>query len=148
MTEQENPKRPLTEEGRADVLKVAKFLESSGIEIDSIWHSKKTRAVETAEILAQALGVKELCEAHEGLGPTDPIDETIKRIQKITPEDEIEALMIVGHLPFHQKLAAFFLTGNPSAEMIQFHQGGVVCIEQQNKGPWRFVWSVIPDLFK
>ena len=145
-TEKENPERPLTERGRGDVLKVAQFLAQTNIEIDRIWHSNKKRAIETAEIIADALKVEELCEGREGLAPNDPVEGVAKEINQITPEDEIENLMIVGHLPFLQKLASLLLTGSDAQTSVQFHQGGTVCIERLNQGPWQFVWAIPPDL--
>ena len=47
-----NPTRPLSEEGREEVLKVAHHLKKNRIEVDHIWHSGKVRAIETAEIIA------------------------------------------------------------------------------------------------
>ena len=43
--------RRLTERGRADVEKVAALIKSFKLHIDSIWHSGKARAAETADIL-------------------------------------------------------------------------------------------------
>ena len=146
--ESENPKRPLTEQGKMDVKKVAHFLDQDGVEVDRIWHSAKTRAIQTAEIFAEALHIKELCQEQEGLNPNDSVDPVLKKIIGIKPEDEIENLMIVGHLPFLQKLASSLLSGEPPQELIQFHQGGVVCLEKLDEGPWQFVWAVIPDLLK
>ena len=147
-TEKENPERPLTERGRSDVLKVAKFLKAEDVEIDHIWHSTKTRAIETAKIIADTLNIEELCEKREGLTPNDPVEPVIDQIKRLKPEDEIENLMIVGHLPFLQKLASYFLAASPQAALVEFRQGGVVCIEQQNQGPWQFAWAVHPDLLK
>jgi phosphohistidine phosphatase len=146
VNEEENPARPLTREGREDVQRLAEFLDKTGVEVDHIWHSTKTRAAQTAQIIAEVLKVRELCEAREGLTPNDPIEELVKTIEKIKPEDEIEGLMIVGHLPFLQKLSSYFITGSASAALVQFHPGGAVCLERVNQGPWQFVWGIIPDL--
>lgn len=137
--EQVNSARPLTEKGREDVLKVAKFLEKADVEVDTIWHSTKTRAIQTAEILAQAVKAKEI-EQKEGLAPNDPAtmlkDELVKREKD---------LMIVGHLPFLQKLASLLLTGSESQDLIAFCQGGVVCLELKPEG-WQIAWMITPEL--
>jgi phosphohistidine phosphatase len=148
VSEQENPERPLTDSGRRDVTKIARFLKQEDVEIDRLWHSPKRRAVETAEILAEALQIRELCEERKGLTPNDPVEPVFETVQKIRPEDEIESLMIVSHLPFLQRLAALCLEGSPSESPVQFHMGGVVCLERQNQGPWQFVWAVHPELLK
>jgi phosphohistidine phosphatase len=145
-SEKEDPKRPLTDRGRAEVLKVARFLEKAGVEIDQIWHSGKARAKGTAQMIAETLKVEELCEELEGLTPNDPAEPIVKRIDQIKPEDEIENLMIVSHLPLLQKLSSTLLSGPSAGTLVQFHMGGVVCLERQNRGAWQFVWAVVPEL--
>ncbi len=54
-SKQADPQRPLTEEGRRDIQKVASFIRPLGLGLDYLWHSGKKRAAETAEILAEAL---------------------------------------------------------------------------------------------
>ena len=145
-SEKEDPKRPLTDRGRAEVHKVAQFLEKAGVEIDQLWHSSKARAKETAQIIADTLKVEELCEETEGLTPNDPVEPIVKRIDQLRPEDEIENLMIVSHLPLLQKLSSILLLGPSAGTLVQFHLGGAVCIERQNRGAWQFVWAIVPEL--
>ncbi|MDP8299148.1 MAG: histidine phosphatase family protein [Candidatus Tantalella remota] len=59
MAKDQDPDRPLTVKGKEDSAKIAKFLNTAGISIDAIWHSTKTRAIETAQILAKELSPKE-----------------------------------------------------------------------------------------
>jgi len=47
--------RPLNEKGKADVLKVAMHLKEGVPHIESIFHSGKKRAEQTAEIIKNAL---------------------------------------------------------------------------------------------
>jgi len=144
-TEQENPSRPLTEVGREEVLKVAKFLKKPGIEVDAIWHSTKQRAIETAQIMAEILERKELCREISGLKPNDSIQPISEKIQEMAcSEAEPEGLMIVGHLPFLEKMASFLLTDSPAEVMIQFYPSGVVQLEWTVEKHWKFVWAVVP----
>ncbi|HXV28455.1 MAG TPA: phosphohistidine phosphatase SixA [bacterium] len=147
-SESESPKRPLTEDGKAAVMKSARFIRQDGVEVDRIWHSTKLRAVQTAEIFAGELQIRELCEKREGIHPNDPVEPIAKEINALRPEDEIEDLMIVGHLPFLQKLASTLLSGDSSHEWVRFRQGGIVCLERENHGPWQLTWAVVPDLLK
>ena len=50
-----DPARPLSEQGRADIQRLADYLSEHEIEIAQIFHSGKTRAKETAEILGDVL---------------------------------------------------------------------------------------------
>ena len=44
-----DPERPLTAQGRADVERLAAFLQQAGIQVGRVIHSGKLRAEQTAE---------------------------------------------------------------------------------------------------
>jgi len=67
-TEAEDPERRLTPKGIAETEKVARHLAAAGVRPAEIIHSGKTRARQTAEILARHLGAP--VREGEGLGPT------------------------------------------------------------------------------
>lgn len=56
--EEEDPLRPLSERGREDVQRVAKYVEKLDIKASIIFHSGKLRAKQTAEILAEKLNIE------------------------------------------------------------------------------------------
>ncbi|MFH0975261.1 MAG: phosphohistidine phosphatase SixA [Spirochaetota bacterium] len=136
-----DPDRPLTEKGKADVLKVAYFLKGK-INVDIIWHSTKLRARETAGLISEAFSPKNGLAEKEGLAPNDSVNKIKEDILKEKPEH----LMIVGHLPFLGKLASLLLTDSESANIVIFHPAGVVCLEQTNKVTWAVAWNLIPEL--
>jgi phosphohistidine phosphatase len=140
--EETDPNRPLTEKGRADVFKAARFLRDAGIKIDVIWHSTKLRAKQTAQLIAEAVLPRKGMLEKTGLAPNDPVDKMKEEILK----DNQENVMLVGHLPFLGKLASLFLTDSESHHLIGFRQGGVVCLDQMDKGGWFIAWIAIPDL--
>jgi len=47
--------RPLSEQGRADVQRLAEVLREKGVRVEQIWHSRKTRAEQTAALIADAI---------------------------------------------------------------------------------------------
>jgi phosphohistidine phosphatase len=136
-----DPERPLTEQGRRDAEKIAAFVKPMDLTIDYLWHSGKTRAAQTAEILAPAIEAARQTTAHEGLSPNDDV----RAIR-----DEIEAaqrdIMLVGHLPFLGKLASLLLAGSESAEPVAFKQAGIVCLEYSDENQWQINWMVTPEL--
>ncbi len=142
-----NPERPLSREGRKDILKVAQYLKKNNIEIDCIWHSGKKRAIETAQLIAEALDRKELCEEHVGLNPNDDVEIMAEEINEVARiEDEREGLMVVGHLPLLEQLGSFLITGSASGQIIEFHAGGVACLHRDGQGKWSFAWGVYPEM--
>ena len=136
-----NPERPLTDEGRRDVQKVAALIEPLNLGVDFLWHSGKTRAAQTAEALAEVVRVRTEAAARDGLAPNDDV---------AALKDELTSsghdVMIVGHLPFLSKLASLLLAGNVSAGTAAFRQGGIVCLEQVAEDQWQINWMVIPEL--
>jgi len=135
------PQRPLSEQGLADIRKVASFIKPMEVSVEHIWHSGKLRAEQTAEILAESVSVEKDCSAHKDLMPND--DVTIIA-------DELEAydtdLMIVGHLPFMAYLASLLAAGTQTANIAAFDAGSIVCLNRRGPGQWQIEWMVTPEL--
>jgi len=136
-----DPTRRLTEKGADDVRKVAGFLRPHGLRVDAIWHSGKPRAAETADILASAVKAAQGVVECKGLDPNDPVLPVAEEMDE-APED----LMIVGHMPFLARLASVLLAGDEDADIVQFHNAGVVCLERDEDGGWHMHWIVTPGL--
>jgi phosphohistidine phosphatase len=139
--EEEDPQRRLTDEGFRNVQKVAQFLRPLGLKLETIWHSGKDRAQQTAEILAGAVFASQGLLQRNGLAPKDPVAPVKQSI-----EQSVGDLMIVGHLPFLGKLAALLVADNEETEIVAFKFGCVVCIEHIGDGRWKLMWMVVPAL--
>ncbi len=139
--EEVDPARPLTVQGKRDVQRVASFLKSAGIGPLTIRHSGKTRAKQTAEIVASRLGPECQIMESKNLSPNDPIRMVAEEISRMTGD-----LMIVGHLPFLGKLTSFLLTGSESKNVIAFRMGGVACLQRKDDRTWQVAWMMIPQL--
>lgn len=136
--EQEDPQRPLTELGREEVGRAAVLAQRAGASPGEVLHSGKLRALQTAEILASRL--KAPHRQTEGLSPNDPVE-----AWKLRLAAEERDLMLVGHLPFMERLASALLAGVPEAGILRFRQGGVVCLEREAVR-WRLLWSLWPEM--
>ena len=70
--------RPISlhEQGRQDVQRLADFLGRAGVRIEQVLHSGKTRAEQTAAMLADQLLPSGKPQPHAGLGPNDPLEKT------------------------------------------------------------------------
>lgn len=140
-SEQVDPQRPLTEEGRNDIQKVAAFIKPLNLCVDYLWHSGKKRAVQTAEVLAEVIKINKTQTAHDGLGPAD--DVTALKDELVSATGDI---MLVGHLPFLSKLASLLLAGSESANTVAFRNGGIVALNRSDKNQWQIAWIIIPEL--
>ena len=136
-----DPQKPLSEQGIANIRKVASFIKSLEISVEHIWHSGKLRAAQTAEILAESVLVEKDCSEHKDLGPNDNI--TIIA-------DEIEAydtdLILVGHLPYLANLTSLLVVGKQFANVIAFHTGTIACLNRRAPGQWQIDWMITAGL--
>jgi len=139
LSKEQDPQRPLSQQGIKDVSKVADFLKGLDINIEALWHSGKTRAAQTARILGNALGKGDGLQ-HQGLAPNDDVQNIARQINS-APGD----IMIVGHLPFLSRLTSFLLVGDESADIVNFNQAGVVCL-QSDDANWSLSWIITPQL--
>lgn len=137
--EQEDPARPLTNQGRKEVERIARWLSRTGLKITEIRHSPKLRAKQTAEIFAKELGTARISEM-QGVAPNDDPKAAADWLNSIA-----EPVMLVGHLPHLGRLASLLLTGSPDADMIEFRMGGAVCLSKED-GKWRVRWILRPEI--
>lgn len=142
-SEQQDPQRPLTQEGRREVQKVAEFIKPMKLSVNYLWHSEKKRAIQTAELLAEAIEIKKSKMVREGLGPTDDVS-ILKDELDATTDD----IMIVGHLPFLSKLASLLLTGRESADTVAFKNAGIAALTHNEENQWQIDWMVTPEILK
>jgi phosphohistidine phosphatase len=139
--EEEDPSRPLTENGEVNVERVAEFLARAGVKVDGILHSGRLRAAQTAEMLARHLRPSKGVESAEGL---DPLADPSIWAEKLREVDE--DLMLVGHLPHLAKLVSLLTAGSPEPQIVEFRYGEVVCLEKKTSGSWSILWIIRPDI--
>jgi phosphohistidine phosphatase len=133
--------RVLTEEGRDEVVRVAEFLARSAPEKHGrVYHSGKTRARQTAEILTATFAHLE-AEESDGLAPMDDPVLWAQRANRLH-----DAAALVGHLPHLAKLTSLLLAGDPEIPVVSFTNGGMVCLERSPEGAWTLLWSIVPWL--
>lgn len=140
VSDQVDSKRPLTEKGHADVAKLTNFLKPLDISVNVIWHSGKTRAAQTAEIVGSVVKSEEGIVERQGLSPNDPVDNIALKINAADGN-----IMIVGHLPFVGRMAAYLTTGRPDDAM-GFNEGSIACLERDHDGKWWLTWMIYPGL--
>jgi phosphohistidine phosphatase len=136
-----DPDQGLSEAGVAETERIADVAANYGVSVSHIKHSVKTRARKTAEIFASALnpagGVAEV-------GGLKPLDDVIAFAAAIDPA---ENSMLVGHLPFMERMTSYLVTGTTDKPIFKFQNSGIVCL---NKDPdsdsWVIVWTLMPKI--
>jgi len=140
-SEAEDPHRGLTNEGRRDVERIAKFLVPLRLCLDRIEHSGKLRARQTAEILAAHLRPAEGTHEIAGLAPHDDVEPVCVRLQQ-----ELKNLMVVGHLPHLSHLASRLLGLERNRAIVRFQMAGVARLDRDEVGQWEVRWVFPPEL--
>ena len=122
----DDTQRPLTDKGRKQARDVGRFLRKRellpGVVITSPW----LRALQTAEVVAEAARVAQPLILSEGLAE----DPDLVRLADDIGDRPPEAIVgLVGHSPWMEELAAELLGGSASSLRIDLPKAGVVGID-------------------
>ena len=136
-----DPKKGLSQEGVEETERIAQVAKGYAVPVSEIIHSGKTRARQTAEIFEAAL--KPSGGIHERSG-LNPLDDVIVFADTI---DSTEGEMLVGHLPFMERLAAYLITGSIEKPVFKFQNSGIVCLDKDTgTGSWLIKWALMPHI--
>ena len=136
-----DPERGLSPEGISEVERIAGAAKGYRILVSGIEHSGKRRARQTADILASALNPENGVRERSGLSP---LDDVAPLAREVNGEAD---LMLVGHLPFMERLASYLITGTIDKPVFKFQNGGIVCLDQdQTTRVWVIKWALLPTI--
>ena len=135
-----DPDKGLSDQGIEEIDCMAAVARDHGVPVSAVKHSGKKRARQTAERFAEALEPENGVEALEGLGALDDVT----RVQVKSDAD----VMLVGPLPFMERLTAHLVAGDPEkAPVFRFQNGGVVCLDRgPEKKKWFIKWALVPHI--
>jgi phosphohistidine phosphatase len=136
-----DPQKGLSEEGVAETKRIAEVAKGYKVPVAGITHSGKTRARQTAEILAKALEPGSGIDERSGLSPLDDVADFAGSI------DSARNRMFVGHLPFMERLTAYLITGSIARPVFKFQNSGIVCLDMDpDSRSWVIRWSIMPHI--
>jgi phosphohistidine phosphatase len=136
-----NPERPLTDQGKADIDRLAAFLKRAGIRPDRVIHSEKLRAIQTAERLAAAIAPGVELEASGIINPNDN-----PQAFDWQSESWDRATLVVGHLPFMAKLVSHLVIEDENRLITAYQPGSIVCLQLNSNAHWQINWMLRPEL--
>jgi phosphohistidine phosphatase len=140
---QVDPERPLTEQGNADVDRLAAFLKQADIRVERVIHSGKLRAVQTAEYLAQAIAPGVVPESSGIINPNDD-----PRAFDWQSDSWDHDTLVVGHLPFMARLVSHLVVEDEDKPLTAWQPGSIVCLERADHTHWQINWMLRPELFR
>ena len=135
-----DPDRPLSDQGRGDIRRLAEWLASQNIQLVQILHSGKARARETAEILRPLLKSPSRIYEGQGLAPNDSPENFLHQLK-----DANKDTLISGHMPFVARTVSQALTGAPDRRLVDFLPGTVAGIERREGARWHLFLFIRPE---
>ncbi len=138
-------KRTLDKTGEQQSHDVGRALAALDVEPDAIISSPLTRAMQTAEIVASELGHKDKIVTDEALRPEasyEAFDGLLARYAKQ------KAIMLVGHNPSMTEFLVRMLSGNHTAQFIDFKKGAVAKVEKDGSQPAVLKWCLTPKVIR
>jgi phosphohistidine phosphatase len=142
--EAQDPDRPLTPTGRADLERLAAFLVNSNVKISRIVHSGKLRAENSATIIAGMLPGHPVVEQHDRLLPGDSPEWLADAVVGWT-----EDTLVVGHQPFMGRLVSRLILGKEPPVVVDFVPGTMACLARRSAtGAWFLSWMLTPGLLR
>ena len=136
-----DPDQGLSDEGIAETERIANVAKNSGVKVKIIKHSVKTRARHTAEIFAAALKPDGDIQEITGIKPMDDVSAFA---EKISSQDGV---MLVGHLPFMERMTSHLITGTIEKPVLKFQNSGIVCLDKDPETKsWFIKWTLMPHI--
>ena len=137
----QDPDQGLSEDGTTETERIASLARDYGVRVSQIRHSVKTRARQTAEILARALKPQNDIQEISGI---KPMDDVAACAAKIDPDENV---MLVGHLPFMERITSYLITGSIDQALIKFQNSGIVCLDKDPETQaWVIKWTLMPNI--
>ncbi|MBW2637043.1 MAG: phosphohistidine phosphatase SixA [Deltaproteobacteria bacterium] len=136
-----DPERSLSVEGKSTVDRIAKVASGYRVHVSLIQHSGKARARQTAEIMASHLHPIGGLQESAGLNPNDDVEAVAEAISGD------ENVMLVGHLPFMEKIVSYLVAGSSDKRIFKFQNGGNVCLNRDpEENSWYIKWTLMPQI--
>ncbi len=139
-----DPERPLTPRGIQKTRSAALVLRALGTKPDVILSSPYVRALQTAEIFAEALGyAPEKIRQSESLRPSEDPAEIMREIARL----RVGEVACFGHAP-HLDMTVAQLAG-ARGPVTQLKKAGTACFEQAAAhGRWELLWILTPKVLR
>ena len=137
----EDPDQGLSEKGKEETERIGEVAAGYHVRVSRILHSGKKRARQTAEILKRRLSPAGGLESTGGMKPMDDVRSFAERLQ--LDQD----VMLVGHLPFLERLIGLLVGGDPERIVFKLQNSGIVCLARVPEVPNAVIrWALMPTI--
>lgn len=140
LSAQVDPECGLSDIGKLTIEKLAHHLQQKNLSFQHIYHSKKKRAQQTAEIMASILAPQTKPELHQNITPND--DPRLIQSEINSWEDDT---LITSHLPFVPNLMTLLTGKDAFLTPITFETGTIICLTKDDNSNWNISWATAPS---
>ena len=144
LTKDKDPQKGLAPLGIEETGRIAPVAAGYKIAVKQIYHSGKKRAEQTAKIYHRALGIDAPLAPMTGINPMDDVQAFAAAL------DPKCGWMVVGHMPFMERLVSFLTTGSEDILIYKFQNSGIVCLDAELNGDgkwnWFIKWTLNPNI--
>jgi len=141
LPKEKDPDQSLSRQGIEETQAMAKMAFDQYVQVSRIIHSGKKRALQTAEIFMKVLEPEAGISKESGLAPLDDVS-----IFASSTVNSDENIMVVGHLPFLERLVSYLVAGAPESPVIKFHNSAIVCLDIDDASEsWFIRWALFPQ---
>jgi len=126
----ENGDKLLSPLGHSEITRTARMASGTiDFQLRNIYHSDKTRARQTAEILSEIIKSDNKLEQASGLGPLDSPSIWANRLKVLDAN-----IALVGHLPYMAEMTSYLLKDTLN---IQFYTATIVHLSRNSDKIWK-----------
>jgi phosphohistidine phosphatase len=137
---QKDPQCGLSDSGKLKIEQLAKHLQQQNLSFTHIYHSKKKRAQQTAEIMTRIISPNVIPELLQNIAPNDDPNLILAKVN-MWDEDTL----ITSHLPFVPNLMTLLTGQDAYLSAISFETGTISCLEKNDDFGWDMKWATSPS---
>lgn len=135
-SKEQDPAQGLSPQGRQAIMAFADKMAQRNIKPVQLFHSEKTRAKQTAEIMLASLSAETTVTQLAGICPNDPADALLPVLDRW----QVDTLL-VSHLPFIPNLLALLIGEMKEIVLVP---GTLICLERDQHKAWHYQWQDSP----
>lgn len=136
-------KRPLDKIGEEQSSDVGRALAFLGVTANVVISSPLTRAIQTANLVAQEIGYEDKVVQDEALRPEATFEKFKALINRYKDQP---AIMVVGHDPSMTEFVNRVLSGGAPLSAVEMKKGSVAKVEKELRRPAVLRWLLTPKV--
>lgn len=139
----QDPRRPLSASGVKASKQLGRYLKADHVRLGAIWHSPKTRSVQTAKLVSLYVPPEKGLVQRADIKPMSRTGGVAWDLEKVKHD-----VMLVGHLPHMAKLAARRPRWKKARSLMDFPKPSLIVLERLEDGHWRLCLMLGPHAFR